>query len=487
MSQILRPFQIKAVADVRESFKRHRIVVLQSPTGSGKTTMAAEIVRLAEAASRNVMVITHRRRLVEQFCERLIEFGIDAGIQMRGHPRERESRVQVASRDTLLSRCERNEYWAFPPADLVIVDEGRHATSPEFRRMLEHYQKAFILLLDATPVMPDGTGLGPWVQGIVAAAKVTDLIRDGYLVPVKCYAPDVKLHRGKAKRGIAGDLVESWKQYAERRPTVLFCSRVQHSLDAVAAFNEAGIKAAHVDADTSDDDRDEIFSGLSDGKVNVIANVGIIKEGIDIPCLGCCQIYMDMKSRVAFLQGIGRIMRPFAGKSYGILIDHAGAVFRHGFPDEDTEWTLDGNVDANFAAALKAGLTEQALYCKRCELVYHGQLACPQCGRQPSKPPRSIFAPPPVDASSEILTEVEREQAAEWQEKNSSRDAKIATWFACLNAAKKRNGTFKMASMIYRQKYNEWPSEDFPMMPGWSDRGRKILEVYPNFGRSKAK
>ena len=85
-------------------------------------------------------------------------------------------------------------------------------------------------------------------------------------------------------------------------------------------------------------------------------------------------------------------------------------------------------------------LPAEAFYCKRCELMYHGEPACPQCGRAPAKPPKSIFTPPPVDTTGELLVEAERNG-----ERNGySLEEKIRTWFACLATAKKRNGTIKV-------------------------------------------
>lgn len=486
MIPTLRPYQTDANNRVAASCRQGaRVVILQAPTGAGKTNCACDLMGRASAKGSESLFIVHRRRLVDQCSERLREFEIDHGVMMRGHRLERSALVQVASRDTLLSRCVQREFMSLPPAKLVIVDEGRHAASPEMRGLLRHYEDrgAYVILLDATPVMPDGSGLGPWAQALVVAAKVTDLVKGGYLVPVKCFAPDRTLRRGKAKRGIAGSLVASWQEYSGDMPTVLFTSRVQHSRDAVAAFTEAGIPAVHVDADTPDDDRDAAFDGLMDGSVKLVSNVGIIKEGVDVPCLGCCQFYMDVNSRVGFLQGAGRIMRPFPGKTEGRLIDHSGAVFRCGFPDEDTPWSLTGNVDADFNSQKKDDPAEQVRYCKHCELLYRDELACPLCGRMPAKPPRSIFAPPPAGKTSELLVEADRTEGKEvWE-----REAKVKHWLRCLAVAANKDGTFGMAAAVYQKKYNEFPAADFPCMPeqrGWK---RAVLSVYPNFGRKRQK
>ncbi len=487
----LRPYQISANdRTVEAARKGARVIVKQGPCGSGKTNEACDLIRRALAKDSSVLAIAHMRKLVQQFSERLLEFEVQHGVIMSGEDKDRTAKIQVASRDTLESACKAHGYGWLPPARLVIVDEGRHAAmAPEYRRLLKHYedQGSVIVLLDATPAAQDGTGLGPWVQAMVVSAKTSELIRDGFLVPVKCFAPDRKMRGAKARRGIAGDLVASWQQFADNQPTVLFNSRVAHSVDAVSAFKASGIAAAHIDADTPDAERDRTFDLLESGDIKVVSNVGTIKEGVDLPFLGCVQYYMDPGGRTAFLQGSTRMMRPFPGKTHGILIDHAGAVFRHGFPDEDNEWPLIGNVDADFRKQLADGKTEKAHYCGKCKLVYKGKLACPQCGRMPAKAPKSLFEPPPQEARDELLTEADRVAGRPaWE---AQLEFKKQHWLRCCGMIVNRNdGTFGQALAVYRRKYpNEFPGENFPIMPprhGWR---QAITTLFPDsFRRKKA-
>ena len=485
MTPILHPFQADLYARVRDACARHRIVVVQAATGAGKTVWASYLTRQAYDKGNSVLFIVHRRRLVDQISERLRAFEVPHGVIMRGDHYDRNHTIQVASRDTLLSRCVRNEWIGMPEAKVVIVDEAHHShdQNSEYRRILERYPTAIILLLSATPVGPDGSGMGPWAEAIECAAPTSQLVHDGFLCRVDCYVPDRKRRGKKYVRGIAGDLVESWKQYGENRPTVLFCTRVQHSLDAVEAYKAAGITAVHMDADTPDDERDQAFADVAAGRIKIVSNVGIVGEGVDVPELGCCQLYCEVNSRVKFLQAAGRIMRPAEGKTYGILIDHSGAVYRHGFPDEDTEWTLTGNVNEAFAKKHDNGQTAQALYCRICEMVYHGGDTCPRCGRAPQKPPKSIFAPPPMKPRNEILIEAER---ANGDSHVYAKDEKIKHWLRCLAVASNKESTFGMASQIYRRKYNAWPGDDFPCMPQRGQWKAKVKDIYPNFGKRRA-
>jgi DNA repair protein RadD len=459
-------------------------IVVQGPTGSGKTNVAAAIVRRAMVKDSQVLLMAHRRRLVDQISSRLHEFQLLHGILMRDEAADRACRVQVASRDTMLSRCVNHCWTGMPPAQVVIVDEGHLAANPksQYRRILSYYEQqgAVILLLTATPAGPDGQGMGPWAQVMVRSAPTTELVRDGFLSPVKVYAPQRKTKGKRLLRGIAGDMVESWKQYAEDQPTVLFCSLIGHSKAAVEAFDRAGISAVHVDADTPDVERDRAFDAVAEGRIKVLCNVGIAGIGVDVPELKCVQWFCEVNGRVRWCQGNGRIMRMVAGREYGIVIDHAGACFRLGFPDEDMEWPLEGNADEVYQKKHDDGDTPKAFYCKRCELAYHGQEACPQCGRQPVKPPRSVFEAPPQRPRNELLTEAERTKQA-----GADEQEKISTWFACLQVAKKRNGTFKMASVIFHNKYKVWPKADYPHMPPFKQRGRKVAEVLEEAQRNR--
>ncbi len=478
---ILKPLQVDWVGRIRDAASQARIIVCQAATGFGKNTVAAYLAYAAFGKGKRCLLMVHRRKLVDQISDRLSQFGVPHSVLMRGENYRPALTVHVASRDTFLSRGVRNDFIETPPADLVIVDEAHHAHDPEseYRKILARYPTAKILLLSATPAGPDGSGLGPWAQAIVCAAPTTQLIREGYLVGLRCYAPDRKRKGRKFLRGVCGDIVESWKSYGENRPTVLFTTRVQHSLDAVQAYLDASIPAAHMDADTSDDDRERIFEEIASGKIKVLCNVGIIGEGVDVPELSCCQLFCEIGGRTGLIQRVGRVMRTHPGKDHGILIDHGGSVFRHGFPDEDTEWPLDGNADKAFKKKHDDGDTDPVLYCKNCEIIYHGDNGCPQCGKMPVKPPKSIFAPPPIDTTNELLVEADRQAGRE----DFSREERMKTWWASLMTAKKRNGSIGMARAIYQRKYKEYPPDDFPLCQHRWDK--KVSEAAPNMGRRK--
>ena len=151
-------------------------------------------------------------------------------------------------------------------------------------------------------------------------------------------------------------------------------------------------------------------------------------------------------------------------------------------PDEDTEWTLLGNVDATFKKRKEDGLADAVNWCKPCQLMFSGK-QCPGCGRAPTRAPRSIFAPPPVDRTNEELYAADKHGPRDAYD----RETKIKHWFLCLRTAGYRNGTFKMASAIYHQKYSEYPERNFPCVPTWENMGAKVKEMYPHWFKTKEK
>lgn len=117
----LRPYQLNAIARIREASARVRAVLCVSPTGSGKTTIASEIVRRTVDRGRKALWLAHRTELIDQAFDRLREFGLSVGTVSASvsptRPPNPFAPVQVASIQTLIARKLR------PQADVVIWDE----------------------------------------------------------------------------------------------------------------------------------------------------------------------------------------------------------------------------------------------------------------------------------------------------------------------------------------------------------------------------
>jgi DNA repair protein RadD len=474
----MRPTPRQYQLDVIDGVRAHvaagrRRVVVQMPTGAGKTLTAGELFRRGLEKGSRCLFIADRRNLVSQTAQKFREYGLSvgeimAGVDPTGAP------VQVASKDTLLARCVRTDRARLPPADIVVEDECRGVMAREYQHLIAAWPKAVHVGLDATPVRDDGLGLGDVYDAIVCSPQTADLVRDGYLAPVRCFAPQDRKRRGKRK--VCGDPVQHWKKYAEGRPTVAFCSRVEQSLAVVAAYNRAGIPAEHIDQRTSDEERDAVFARLEKGRTLVVSNVGIVCYGTDVPCLSCCQLLCLCEGYASYIQRVGRVRRMHPGKADCVVLDHADAVMDHGLPDDPVTWTLSRSetVDQRNKKDRKEGKRAQPVVCPSCGCVYApsaaGGLVCPECG---TKLPRKMV-PPKLKA--QLLTEVENALSDE-----ERRARRVAHWHSCLAVMANKGQTCAAAAGMFRTRYPEGPTPDLPNYPqGWQWR-EPVAQAFPQY------
>lgn len=467
----LRPYQLDVIRRIHEHFaKGQKRGILQGATGSGKTNCSSEICLRATAKNKRVLFLAHRRRLIHQKSERLNEFGVCHGIVMAGEWNWHDAPVQVASRDTLLSRAVRNEWIKPPPADLVIVDEAHGCMSEEYQQLLQMYPDAYVVGMTATPARADGKGLAPYFDFIECMVPTSQLIAEGWLVPVSCYAPSRKGFRSGGSE-LRGSPVDNWLRYAKGRATILFTPKVKHSRDAANAFTAAGVKAEHIDAHTPDDARERIIERVKSGETKIICNCSVFTEGVDVPELSCCVLLRRCGSYVLYAQAVGRIMRRHPGKVGAILIDHAGAVWKHGFPDEDVDWQLtEGEtVDQRVKRDKDAGKRRKPICCPVCAAVFSGSVVCPACGYK--MPLKHL----PVKTRAELLVLAHKGMTPE-----RATATKHSYWVGCLKAMAYKGRCAGAAAHMFKSRYGEWPGRDFPMLPPFGRWKEPVTVLFPN-------
>lgn len=457
-----RAFQINAVNAIPKKWREGSPkVLLVSPTGSGKTTMAGMVIERAVSNGRRVLMLAHRRRLIQQIAERAKLLGIDYGITMANLPqdewvvRDINAPLQIASRDTLISRVVDKGWNGIGQYDLLIIDEAHRLDSPSYEALANRCGVKYRLGLTATPCRTDGKGLGKrnW-DAIVEAASVRELVALKHLVPIKCFAPPEvgKLRKAGEKVGIAGDPVDHWKRFAEGRPTVVFTSRVDEAIAVRDRYREAGIAAEYLDDKTSYERREEILDDIRNGRTQIVTNVGILGEGVDVPELSVCQLLCRCGSLQKYLQLVGRIMRPAAGKEYGILLDHSAAVFEHGFPDEPQQWELsdDDDIDKRNKEERESGQRADPVLCRNCGCMFAGVPTCPECG---TPTPRKERKAKEKDTSRERLVEVSDGGVTEWQLK----DQQQRHWTYCLRVCGTKGWKVSRASVMFKSKFGLYP------------------------------
>lgn len=397
----LRDYQQDVINRGRLALKRVRRVLLQAPTGAGKTALASFMVGEAVKRGAPAWFICHRSELVQQTSLTFRKFDIHHGFIAAGQPMNMQQHAHVCSIDTLKNRLQ-----MLKPPKLAIVDECHHGSAAGWALVIKWLEEngAFIVGLSATPTRLDGQGLDEHFDEIVLGPSVAWLIEHGHLSPYRIYAPSVpdmtgvRRQMGDFAKGeaaermdrpkLTGDAITHWRKHADGLRTVAFGVTVAHSQHIAEQFTAAGIPAAHLDGGTPKAERARIIQGFAAGRIQVITNVDLFGEGFDLSAIAQRDVTIDAvlqmrptQSLALHLQQVGRALRPAPGKT-AIILDHAGNTLRHGFPDDDREWTLEGRQKGKRAANDNA--PPPPVTCDGCFMQIRRPLppTCPGCGKR---------------------------------------------------------------------------------------------------------
>jgi DNA repair protein RadD len=457
--------------DIIDEFDRRiaagdKRIMLVAPTGSGKTVIAGAIIRQTAEVRKFILVLAHRREIITQTSEKLRDIAIPHGIIMAGTQSRPLENVQVAAIQTLHRRAIGAEIMDLPPADLLVIDEAHHCPAATYQEIIDQYPNAILLGLTATPCRGDGRGLGGIFERMIECPQVAALISQGHLVKTRVYAPSepdlkgVKVQAGDYvetqladrmdRPKLIGDICTHWHKYGERRKTVAFAVSVQHSIHIRDEFIKSGVRAEHIDGSTPKPERDASLARLASGEIELVSNCMVLTEGWDLPEVACCILARPTKKMGLFRQMIGRILRPAEGKKDAIVLDHSGAVFRHGFVEDEVSWTLDPDRHAKSPAHEKRCETHASrlLECSQCGAIRIAGEPCCACGFLPAPPPRSVE----IREGDLGLVTAGRTQPAVYA------PAQRLEWIGMLTTIKNERG-YKPSwpAVNYKEKFGAWP------------------------------
>ncbi len=393
----LRSYQSEAIDRLRDSLRTgHRRPMLQAPTGAGKTLVASTLVRMALAKGKRVCFTVPSLSLIDQTIEAFSKEGIDGiGVMQANNSLTDESQpVQIASIQTLLRR-------KLPEVDMVIVDEahvvfefyGKWFTDPAWIRTP-------FIGLSATPWTK---GLGKLYDDLLVLATTEELIDRGYLSSFRVFAPShpdlkgVRTHAGDYHEGdlskamdkgaLVADVVKTWQERAEGRPTLLFAVDRAHAKHLQQKFEAVGIPCGYQDMNTDPSERREIREKFHSGEYKVVANVDTLTVGVDWD-VRCISLVRPTKSIMKFVQIIGRGLRTAPGKNEAgglLILDHSDNHIRLGFvTDISRDHLDDGREKARAEASVP--LPKE---CPKCHYLRPPRVSvCPACGFKPEPKPQ---------------------------------------------------------------------------------------------------
>ena len=287
----LRPYQQDIKCRVVAAWDSHRSVMVQMPTGTGKTHVLAAIIR--EVADGGVWIIAHRRELVEQ----IEETGARYGMRTAG------GRVKVMSIQWL------SRHWDDMDGrrpGLIVIDEAHHALAATYKELWSRHPEARKLGMTATPCRLNRMGFTDLFEVLIASDGIADFIRQGWLsafdyVSIRPDSEDQRLVDSLSKRGADGDfqvkemnallnrkkkkkrLYEALRQFADGKKGIVYAVSIDHARHIADYYRQQGISAEAIDSRTPPLTRKQLVEDFKQGKIQVLVNVDVFSEGFDCP------------------------------------------------------------------------------------------------------------------------------------------------------------------------------------------------------------
>lgn len=360
----LRDYQIKNKRSICELWAEKKSIMLQMPTGTGKTRLFSSLLKDIQVYANdheievNCLVMVHRMELVDQIVKELNKsYGLVSGIIQAGYKQEPELNIQVASVQTLSRRL---EIWKQKEFDIVIVDEAHHVPAESYRTILKSFPRAKVLGVTATPYRLSGEGFTDIFEELIISPSVKQFIEKGILSGYDYYSvrqnSDIQRELDSVKTLQNGDytdadmsricdndhiraqIVETYQKYAPGKKGIIYTINKKHNCNLCEDFNRVGIRTVAIDSSTPKDVRNGYIDAFKAGEIDIICNVNIFSEGFDCPDIEFIQLARPTQSLSMYLQQVGRGLRVSAGKEKCVFLDNVGLYNRFGLPSANRKW-----------------------------------------------------------------------------------------------------------------------------------------------------
>ena len=364
----LRDYQQEMKLRLFEEWELHRSVMVQMPTGTGKTHLLAAVVKeflCGGGVGMRVWIVAHRRELVEQIEETVARYGMGKepdksaknGRTGKDSMPEESGRVRVFS----IQWLSRNWKIMDGQPDLIVIDEAHHALAETYRELWKRYPEARKLGMTATPCRLNRKGFTDLFDTLITSWSIAEFIGRGWLssfdyVSIRANSREQRLVDSLKKRGADGDyqvkemnavlnretgirqLYESVRRYAAGKKGIVYAVSIAHARQIAAYYSLHGVESVAIDSRTPALERKELVEDFRRGKISVLVNVDIFSEGFDCPDVEFVQLARPTLSLAKYLQQVGRGLRKSDNKESCMLIDNVGLHRIFGLPVRDRDW-----------------------------------------------------------------------------------------------------------------------------------------------------
>jgi len=332
-------------------------------TGAGKTVAALGFVEASRTGG--VLILTHRRNLVDQFHGELRD---------RGY-RDRISGPLLDGKDSANGPVTVETYqWFVRNAGrisdaytIVICDEAHTALGEKTSAAIRSWSGPIFVGMTAT--------------GALIARHVTDLFptqtsrfdlaqaaRRGVISPLRCIrippGPGVRtiakvpLRRGEVDTEFDQEMLaelldqtpfnvaiaDLYKTRFNGVPGVVYAAGVRHAYNVAQSFRDLGMKAQAVSGETPKRQLAKILADYESGKIDVLVNAQLLAEGWNSPRATICMHLAPTASKRIYQQRVGRVTRRHPGKEAGIVVDFVHPATKHDDPVVTLHSLLDRDV-----------------------------------------------------------------------------------------------------------------------------------------------
>ena len=383
---------------IEAAFRSCQSVMVQMPTGTGKTVLLTEQVKSEERRVKNpcVWIVVHRRELVEQIRETL-ETMLSSPCSTSGTTPSLlldDSRIKVMSIQWLSRHYQEMK----DKPSLIVIDEAHHAVAKTYKEVMDAFPESKKLGLTATPCRLTRRGFTDLFDVLLQSWSAKKFIADGWLslydyMSIREDSDDWRLVNSLKKRGADGDfslremsekmnvqpsierLCDTVIRYAANKKGITYAIDIAHAEHIAEAYRQHGINAVAISSKTPLEERKEIierfketsidskpnYASLSLTKpldtdvsnkadstdntplaqtnnIQVLVNVDLFGEGFDCPDVEFIQLARPTLSLAKYLQQVGRGMRVFEGKKYCLILDNVGLYRLFGLPSDERDW-----------------------------------------------------------------------------------------------------------------------------------------------------
>lgn len=360
----LRPYQADMKNEVYALWDKMNNLMIQMPTGTGKTIVFTSIVRdimhwcVKNSPQSKILIVAHRKELIRQASSKIKD--IPHGIIMSGEKQQLNCMIQVASIQTFMSRRNYDTMREYP-FDFIIIDEAHHSIASGYQKLWEMYPHSKKLGVTATPWRMNHCGFRSLFSDIILSKPIEWFVKEGYLsnydyISIRRNSEIQQTVNSISRFGADGDYLESelsslfdcdhiraelyksYKQFADGKKGIIYAIDCRHAANIRDLYATKGVSIALIDGTTPADERDEIIADFTAGGIRVIVNVNIFSEGFDCPDIEFIQLARPTKSLTMYLQQVGRGLRISKGKERSIILDNVGLYNRFGTPMANRFW-----------------------------------------------------------------------------------------------------------------------------------------------------